>query len=780
MKISVKRVNGKQLDLDVESSDKILDVKAKLHDLEGPIEGIAPDRQRLIFEAKEAEDGAVLSQCGIQDGSVLFMMPRVEPRRLEVNVKTLTGKTITLHVQRSEPISNIKTKLRDKEGIPPDQQRLIFQGKMLEDDYTVAQYNVEDKCILHLVVRLPHGNSTSTSASSGAVRGPCEVVGACGLQNLGNTCFMNSTLQALSSTLPLRDFFRSGAFKQEVSSSPLSMNGRLAECFADMLKSMWAGEHSVLSPNKLKQLVAEKRPEFNGYHQHDAQEFLTFLLDGLHEDVNRATYPRPIVVDPTIDDKSDEEIAAEAWTGSLLRNNSKIVDIFQFQVRSEITFPDVEDISLKFDPMMYLSLPIPRPTHVIQLTVLTLKHPEVPPVQRKFQISKDSTFAELEAHLSEVFPPPADIPGFRRRFVFATVSGYRVCKLLSSEHSIRDTHDDIWVFEVALEPDLSELKCEFMVVHARRRTPGGEPGTHHFSNLAPPCIFAFQPGRISNEDVMRRIKPYADCISKRITGGERHLDNYWTVTPLMSSEEGWDMPSTGQFSAAVGEAVAINFLGAADLAWPEAGGPVHTVASSSESPRSSGYPAKENAEYGGGSSCSSKVRLEQCLEVFTRCEELAQEDWATSSRTQEFERSLKRLDLWSAPMCLVIHLKRFGSEQLTGPIEKVETFVDAPLELDLGRWLRGPAPECGAQYKLSAVVNHSGSLACGHYTAYGRIGEGASRQWYFFNDSSVTRADESDVISQAAYILFYERCDVGSQPVSMLPQQDSQAVSTNT
>merc|ERR1711959_274352 len=99
-----------------------------------------------------------------------------------------------------------------------------------------------------------------------------------------------------------------------------------------------------------------------------------------------------------------------------------------------------------------------------------------------------------------------------------------------------------------------------------------------------------------------------------------------------------------------------------------------------------------------------------------------------------------------------------------------------------GRWLRGPAPECGAQYKLFAVVNHSGSLSCGHYTAYGRIGEGASRQWYFFNDASVTRAEERDVISQAAYILFYERCDVGSQSHprsdSTIPQQDSQAVGT--
>lgn len=162
------------------------------------------------------------------------------------------------------------------------------------------------------------------------------------------------------------------------------------------------------------------------------------------------------------------------------------------------------------------------------------------------------------------------------------------------------------------------------------------------------------------------------------------------------------------------------------------------------------------------------MRLEQCLEAFTRVEELAQEDWAKCARTQEFERSLNKLDLWSLPNCLVIHLKRFGSEQLSGPIEKVETFIDAPMDLDLARWLKGPAPECGAQYKLFAVVNHSGSLSSGHYTAYGRMNSGASQQWYFFNDSSVSQAEEKEVISQAAYILFYERCDVASREGSTI------------
>jgi ubiquitin carboxyl-terminal hydrolase 4/11 len=132
----------------------------------------------------------------------------------------------------------------------------------------------------------------------------------------------------------------------------------LAEAYGQLIKDMWSGEFSVVSPTEFKLQIGKKAPQFQGYQQQDSQELMSFLMDGLNEDLNRVL-KKPFVEAVESDGRPDEIVAALSWEGYKKRNDSVVVDNFAGLLRSHVKCNVCDRESTTFDPFMSLSVPIP-------------------------------------------------------------------------------------------------------------------------------------------------------------------------------------------------------------------------------------------------------------------------------------------------------------------------------------------------------------------------------------------------------------------------------------
>lgn len=669
-------------------------------------------------------------------------------------------------------------------------------------------------------------------------RGKPEVVGVVGLQNLGNTCFMNSMLQCLINTPPLKSYFleidaatNAPAFQRDINrENPLGMKGMIALEFAELVRKMWGGEYAVVSPTKLKAVIGRYAPQFAGYQQQDSQEVMNFLLDGLHEDLNRVKQ-KPYIPAIEANGRDDVVVAREEWDAYRRRNDSVIVDNFMGQLRSHLTCsnPDCGHESVTFDPFMSLSVPIPTDDAVTIQVQLFWADGRIP-MKYAISLPKDaSALRDVKTKLSALSAIPV------AHLFFVEVWKHRILRALDDAKPVEDLADDDTLHAYELEVPVNEYEFSSksiqppvggkMSLKVADAAASSAPKAMRLVALLhqAPCASPINSVRFSSSSngpssgessadaygaKQRRVEvelfntPLLVSIPQQCSKGEVHRKVWQIVKRLVSSRD--DAPDA--FGCSDTQTLPYRL----HVTQPNGATSIIRDVALSEEPANLPDPADrthcftvEWSRHGyhegydersakridlhesmkrlhiSGRDAKRDVTLLQCLSKFTEREQLGESDTWYCPKCRDHVRAFKKFDLFALPRVVIFQLKRFRYAQSSFYMhrDKLSSLVTFPIDsLDLSDYVIGPQRSDAATspllYDLYAVSEHSGGLGGGHYTAVAKHPDNA--RWFSFNDSFTSETSAAKAVTSRAYVLFYVRRDVPSAPDATMAEQQQQ------
>lgn len=606
--------------------------------------------------------------------------------------------------------------------------------------------------------------------------------GLAGLQNLGNTCFMNSAIQCLVHTPPLFEYFLQDYTEEINTENPLGMNGELALAFGELLRKLWSSGRTTIPPRAFKGKLARFAPQFSGYNQHDSQELLAFLLDGLHEDLNRVKQ-KPYIETKDSDGQPDEEVADECWKYHKARNDSVIVDVCQGQYKSTLVCPVCGKISITFDPFMYLSLPLPSTVTRTMTVTMFYGDGSGLPMPYTVPVLKHGCCKDLIQALGAACCLKGD-----ESLLLAEVYEHRIHRYLETpSEPLASIKDDEHIVAYRLSKrGTGRIKLEIMHRVQEKCASDNKVGGRKL--FGAPLVTYLGDDALKGADitgaVSRMLSPLRRTYSSQ-TKAHGCKENGFVSDAIHEPLDGYNAPSasadpsinnTQQEETSSGDLSFQLFLANASglnckpieedslikssqyvkvfLDWSEREHELYDSSYLKDLPEvhKTGFTVKKTRQ--------EAVSLFSCLEAFLTEEPLGPDDMWYCPRCKEHRQATKKLDLWKLPDILVVHLKRFSYSRYLK--NKLDTFVNFPIgNLDLSKYVKSKDGQSHV-YELYAISNHYGGLGGGHYTAYAKLID--ENRWYHFDDSHVSSVSEAEIRTAAAYLLFYQR--VESKPNS--------------
>ena len=635
--------------------------------------------------------------------------------------------------------------------------------------------------------------------------------GLCGGKNLGNTCFMNSSIACLSNCTELTCYFLSGDYKKDINKeNHLGMGGALAESWGNLLNQYWVENTRVGNPSEFKRVIGNKVKIFRGFGQQDSNEFMNFVFDYLNEDLNRTTKKPYIEIESKKDDETDENCAKRFWDCNLKRNDSIITDLFCGQYKSTITCPDCGNINITFDPFYTLTLPVADKNfeknkkfdyldefHLFYVPKFAIRKPVRIIIKNIIKnINLDEVFKNLGNKRDFIYKDLID------ELFYVNIINKKLKNFIEDISEIEDHTDDfIFCYDVIDELENIKIPLYFKDSEFPRIISGTSDMT--FDDLRKKIYFylrkyIYSPlisiDEISTKDTVTQeiqkfihnMKIDEDKIFELIgeeyenifknakieENAKKYLNEFIADIPfkiyLQEKNDNnkiipiIDNNTFFNISKELNEILGINAI---DEKLVDKFSLLNNYEIIVDFQYESKYLNNKEMKL---NSClcyktdfknvalpqpkkSGRITLEDCLNNFCQEEKLEKGNEWYCPKCKKHTLVKKKMELFYLPKILIICLKRFI--KMSYKWRKNEEYVDFPINnLNMGEFMVGP-DKSHSKYDLFAVSQHYGSTLFGHYTAVCKNFD----KWYSYNDSSIHLCSENDTKSSAAYVIFYRR-----------------------